>query len=67
MIDNTVFAICNDETRFHLNGVLFVSDGKTALMVSTDGHRLAKVERKLKGGPKLSAGVVGSQKRSDGN
>jgi len=58
MIDNTIFAICNDETRFHLNGVLFESDGKIARMVATDGHRLAKVERELDGTPKLSAGII---------
>ncbi len=40
MIDRTLFSVCNDETRFHLNGVLFESDGETARMVSTDGHRL---------------------------
>ncbi len=58
MIDKTIFSVSNDETRFHLNGVLFESDGKTATMVSTDGHRLSKVERALSGGPKLSAGVI---------
>jgi DNA polymerase III sliding clamp (beta) subunit (PCNA family) len=27
-------------------------------MVSTDGHRLSKVERTIPNGPKLSAGVI---------
>ena len=45
MIDRTLFSVCNDETRFHLNGVFFESDGSKARMVSTDGHRLSKVER----------------------
>jgi len=58
MIEKTIFSISNDETRFHLNGVLFESDGTTARMVSTDGHRLSKVERALADGPKLSAGVI---------
>lgn len=58
MIDKTMFSISSDETRFHLNGVLFESDGTTARMVSTDGHRLSKVERALAGGPKLSAGII---------
>jgi len=58
MIDRTLFSVCNDETRFHLNGVLFESDGTTARMVSTDGHRLSKVERKLEGGPSLTAGII---------
>lgn len=58
MIDRTLFSVCNDETRFHLNGVLFESDGTTARMVSTDGHRLSKVERKLEGAPSLTAGII---------
>ena len=24
MIEHTLFSVCNDETRFHLNGVLFI-------------------------------------------
>ena len=58
MIDRTLFSVCNDETRFHLNGVYFESDGTKARMVSTDGHRLSKVERTIANGPKLSAGVI---------
>ncbi|HTR52334.1 MAG TPA: DNA polymerase III subunit beta [Kofleriaceae bacterium] len=58
MIDRTLFSVCNDETRFHLNGVFFESDGSKVRMVSTDGHRLSKVERTLPNGPKLSAGVI---------
>ena len=58
MIDRTLFSVCNDETRFHLNGVLFESNGTSARMVSTDGHRLSKVDRSLTGGPQLSAGVI---------
>jgi DNA polymerase III subunit beta len=58
MIDRTLFSVCNDETRFHLNGVLFECNGSQARMVSTDGHRLSKVERSLPGGPTLTAGVI---------
>src|SRR5262249_3927738 len=58
MIERTLFSVCNDETRFHLNGVLFESDGSKSRMVSTDGHRLSKVERTIANGPKLSAGVI---------
>lgn len=58
MIERTLFSVCNDETRFHLNGVFFESNGETARMVSTDGHRLSKVERAVPEGPKLSAGVI---------
>jgi DNA polymerase-3 subunit beta len=58
MIERTLFSVCNDETRFHLNGVFFESDGSKARMVSTDGHRLSKVERAIVNGPKLTAGVI---------
>lgn len=39
MFDRTLFSVCDDETRFHLNGVLFGG----GYMVSTDGHRLSIV------------------------
>src|SRR5262249_2740113 len=58
MIDRTLFSVCNDETRFHLNGVFFESDGSKARMVSTDGHRLSKVERTIANGPKPNAGII---------
>src|SRR4249920_1562018 len=58
MIAKTIFSVSLDETRQHLAGVLFESDGATARMVSTDGHRLSKVSRALPGGPKLASGVL---------
>ena len=58
MIERTLFSVCNDETRFHLNGVYFESDGSKVRMVSTDGHRLSKVERTIPNGPKLTTGVI---------
>jgi DNA polymerase-3 subunit beta len=58
MIAKTIFSVSLDETRQHLAGVLFESDGATARMVSTDGHRLSKVARPLPGGPKLASGVL---------
>lgn len=58
MIAKTIFSVSQDETRQHLAGVLFESDGETARMVSTDGHRLSKVGQKLPGGPRLASGVL---------
>ncbi len=46
MIEMTSFSISGDETRSHLNGALFQGDGKMLRMVTTDGHRLSKVEFK---------------------
>jgi DNA polymerase-3 subunit beta len=44
-IQNTAFAITNEQSRFTLSGAKFViADGK-ARMVTTDGHRLAFVEK----------------------
>jgi len=50
MIDRTSFSISSDETRPHINGGLFQGDGKILRMVTTDGHRLSKVEYKTDSG-----------------
>src|SRR5215217_127162 len=44
-IDRTIFAITHDESRYTLSGAKFVLDGTTARMVTTDGHRLAFIEK----------------------
>jgi DNA polymerase III subunit beta len=44
LIRYTVFSISEDETRAHLNGALLEWKACVARMVSTDGHRLSKVE-----------------------
>ncbi len=46
-IQNTAFAITNEQSRFTLSGAKFMIDGATARMVTTDGHRLAFIEKKL--------------------
>ena len=46
-IQNTAFAITNEQSRFTLSGAKFMIDGATARMVTTDGHRLAYIEKKL--------------------
>jgi DNA polymerase III subunit beta len=49
MIEKTVFAASNEESRYHLNGVLFAQtkQGSTEMlrMVATDGHRLSLIDR----------------------
>ena len=47
MITMTSFAVSRDETRYILNGVLFVIKQKTMKLVATDGRRLAVVEKEL--------------------
>ena len=45
MIRKTIFAVSRDETRPALNGVLWETQGEAMVMVATDGHRMAKIER----------------------
>ena len=45
-IDRTIFAITQEESRYTLSGAKFILDENGAKMVTTDGHRLAFVERK---------------------
>lgn len=46
-IQSTAFAITNEQSRFTLSGAKFIlADGK-ARMVTTDGHRLAYIERAI--------------------
>jgi DNA polymerase III subunit beta len=49
LIAKTHFSISTDETRAHLNSALFEWDGDVVRMVTTDGHRLSKVEVKVSG------------------
>jgi DNA polymerase-3 subunit beta len=49
LIAKTHFSISGDETRAHLNSALFEWDGDVVRMVTTDGHRLSKVEVKVTG------------------
>lgn len=49
LIAKTHFSISTDETRAHLNSALFEWDGDVVRMVTTDGHRLSKMEVKVEG------------------
>jgi DNA polymerase III subunit beta len=44
MIQKTAYAASNDETRPALNGIFWQTTGDKMKMVTTDGHRLAKIE-----------------------
>lgn len=45
MIDKTIFSISTDDSRANLTGAYFkVTTEDNLLMVSTDGHRLSKIE-----------------------
>ena len=43
MVGKTQFAITGEDTRYFLNGALFILQADSMSLVSTDGHRLALV------------------------
>jgi DNA polymerase-3 subunit beta len=43
MIEKTQFAITGEDTRYFLNGALFILRADSMALVSTDGHRLAYI------------------------
>ena len=43
LIDKTIFAITQEESRYTLSGAKFMLDKSGAKMITTDGHRLAYV------------------------
>jgi DNA polymerase-3 subunit beta len=45
MIQQTVFAVSDDETRYFMNGVLFEKNENKLVMVATDGRRLAYIKK----------------------
>jgi DNA polymerase III subunit beta len=49
LVAKTHFSISTDETRAHLNSALFEWDGDVVRMVTTDGHRLSKMDVKVSG------------------
>jgi DNA polymerase-3 subunit beta len=49
LIAGTYFSISTDDTRLHLNSALFEWDGEQVRMVTTDGHRLSKMEILVRG------------------
>jgi len=45
MINQTIFAVSDDETRFFMNGVYLEKAENKIIMVATDGRRLAYIEK----------------------
>jgi DNA polymerase III subunit beta len=61
LIDKTKFAISTEETRYYLNGIyLHVLEDKKDMLraVSTDGHRMARVEIPAPKGAKGMPGII---------
>ena len=51
MVSKTQFAITGEDTRYFLNGALFIQAADSMSLVATDGHRLALVTAPRDGGP----------------
>lgn len=47
LINKTIFAIASEESRYTLNGALLLIKPLSVTMVSTDGHRLAHIEKQV--------------------
>lgn len=47
MINQTIFAISDDEARYFMNGVYFEKNGDNLNMVATDGRRLAFISKPI--------------------
>jgi DNA polymerase-3 subunit beta len=58
LIAHTAFAASVEESRPILNGVLWEISAAQMRMVATNGHRLAKMELPLKGGPDPSINLI---------
>lgn len=64
MIEKTSYAICNDETKYNLNGIFTkveqTDKGQVLKMVATDGHRLSIASGEFTGiaNPELLKGVI---------
>jgi DNA polymerase III subunit beta len=64
MIEQTSYAICHDETKYNLNGILFKiiksTEENNLILVATDGHRLSISENRIDGSDMgmLDKGVI---------
>ena len=62
MIEKTVFAASNEESRYHLNGIHFSEnkqgEREVVRMVATDGHRLSLIDRESHNIRGIEKGVI---------
>ena len=58
LIASTHFSIATDETRLHLNSALFEWEEDRVRMVTTDGHRLSKMESRVPGSAGASSMLI---------
>ena len=58
MIQQTVFAVSDDETRYQMNGIFFIKKEDAFVMVATDGRRLAFIKKEAPQGVEDFSGVI---------
>ena len=58
MIEQTTFAVSDDPTRFHMNGVFFEKVDDKIIMVATDGRRLALIEKSAGDIPSFPGAII---------
>ena len=58
MIQQTIFAVSDDETRYFMNGVFFEKAEDKFIMVSTDGRRLAYINKNSASGVEDFSGII---------
>ena len=58
MIQQTIFAISDDETRYFMNGVFFEKQEDKFNMVATDGRRLAFISKPAPSGVEDFQGII---------
>jgi len=58
MLQNTSFAMAQQDVRYYLNGMLIEVSANYLRVVATDGHRLAMQTESMKTGVKETAGVI---------
>ena len=47
MINQVIFAVSDDESKYAMNGALLEKDGSGLIMVGTDGRRLSYINRRI--------------------
>jgi len=58
MIQETIFAISDDETRYFMNGIYFEKTLNKFIMVATDGRRLAYIDKPSTEGIEDFSGII---------
>jgi len=58
LIQQTLYCVSVDETRYHLNGVLCEKKASHLRFVATDGHRLSYADHKIGSKTQIPQGVI---------